>query len=167
MNAEKFNQIKKTAEVNAVFGDAKNFSTAKKVLDLDATINKINNWTTEKVVTFVNNHYKPILKRLPREIRGEAIKRFCDACRVIIDNNGILFALDNSGNVVPKKVLNKISKKDCPELAKLLQNLIMDATTPDTSTNQTNTDTNTKNTPILVDDLDPVTAEAVAWMLAA
>lgn len=167
MKMQQFEKLVKTAEVNAVFGNAKNFSTAKKVLDLDATINKVNTWTTEKVVTFVNNHYKPILKRLPREIRGEAIKRFCDACRAIIDNNGILFALDNSGNIVPKRVLNKVSKKDCPELAKLLQNLIMDSSTPDTSTKQANTDTSTQNATILVDDLDPVTAEAVAWMLAA
>ena len=77
--------------------------------------------------------------------------------------DGFLFAVDDNGNVIPKRVLAKVTKKGNEDLFRLLSNLLTSPTATATATGET-TDTGES---VTIDDLDPVTAEAVAWMLEA
>ena len=159
MKTEKFNQIKKAAEVNAAFAPA-TVGNVKKQVNYEAVINRIENLTTEVVTNKVLDYYRPIFGLLPRNIKGAAKKAFCDAIRnAMTYQDGFLFAVDDNGNVVPKRVLAKVTKKGNEDLFKLLANLL---TTTTTTTEATGNDET-----VTIDDLDPVTAEAVAWMLEA
>ena len=159
MKTEKFNQIKKAAEVNAAFAPA-TVGNVKKQVNYEAVINRIENLTTEVVTNKVLDYYRPIFGLLPRNIKGAAKKAFCDAIRnAMTYQDGFLFAVDDNGNVVPKSVLAKVTKKCNEDLFKLLANLL---TTTTTTTEATGNDET-----VTIDDLDPVTAEAVAWMLEA
>ena len=159
MKAERFNQLKKAAEVNAAFAPDST-GNIKKQVNYDAVIARIEGLTTEKVTTQVLDYYRSIFNLLPRAIKGAAKKAFCDAIRYVMTNEGnFLFAVDDNGNVVPKRVLAKVTKNDNKELFQLLSNLLSSSATTETAAANEET--------VTIDDLDPVTAEAVAWMLAA
>lgn len=148
MKAEKFNQIKKAAEVNAAFAPATT-GNVKKQVNYEAVIKRIESLTTESVTNQVLDYYRPIFGLLPRNIKGAAKKAFCDAIRnVMTYQDGFLFAVDDNGNVVPKRVLNKVTKKGNEDLFRLLSNLL---TSPTATATGEATATN----------------EAVAWMLDA
>ena len=127
MKTNKLNQIRKHAEVNAVFGDAENISTIKRQMKLDNTLNKVDNLSTADVITKVLNDYRFLFNRLPKHIKGIAKKMFCNAIRIIITNNGAMFALNNKGEIDSDKVIDKLNKKDNKDLFILLSNLIQDA----------------------------------------
>lgn len=155
MKTERFNQIKKAAEVNAAFAPATT-GNVKKQVNYEAIIRRIESLTTESVTNEVLDYYRPIFKALPHNIKGTAKKAFCDAIRnAMTYQDGFLFAVDESGNVVPKRVLAKVTKKGNEDLFRLLSNLLTSPTA--TATGES----------VTIDDLDPVTAEAVAWMLDA
>lgn len=161
MKNEKFNQIKKAAEVNAAFAPA-TVGNVKKQVNYEAVIRRIESLTTESVTQQVFDYYKPIFGLLPRNIKGAAKKAFCDAIRnAMTYQDGFLFAVDDNGNVIPKRVLAKVTKKGNEDLFRLLSNLL----TSPTATGET-TATATGEA-VSLEDLDPVTAEAVAWMLEA
>jgi len=148
MNAERFNQIKKAAEVNAAFAPA-TVGNVKKQVNYEAVIRRIESLTTESVTNQVFDYYKPVFGLLPRNIKGVAKKAFCDAIRnATTCQDDFLFAVDDNGNVVPKRVLAKVTKKGNEDLFKLLSNLLSSPTA--TATNEAT-----------------ATAEAVAWMLEA
>lgn len=159
MKAERFNQIKKAAEVNAAFGDATKVGTIKKQVNYEALVDKIESWKNESVTNYVLSYYRPIFKALPRDIKGLAKKAFCDAIRQVVADNGTLFLLDDNGNVVPKRALAKVGKRGNEDLFKLLSNLL----TSPTATSETTATATTES--VSIDVLDPVTAEAVEWML--
>ncbi len=127
MKTTQIEKMRKQAETLSVFGNASSVSTIKKSMYLDSTLAKIDNLTTNDVVDCVLSTYKPIFALLPKEIRGIAKKQFCDAVRLVCSQNGTLFALDNNGNVVPRRVVAKIKKSDNTELWQLLSNLVADA----------------------------------------
>ena len=161
MKIEKFNQIKKAAEVNAAFAPATT-GNVKKQVNYEAIIKRIESLTTESVTNQVLDYYRPIFGLLPRNIKGAAKKAFCDAIRNSMTyQDGFLFAVDDNGNVIPKRVLAKVTKKGNEDLFKLLSNLLTSPTA--TATNEATATAEAVN----IDDLDPVTAEAVAWMLDA
>lgn len=159
MKTERFNQIKKAAEVNAAFAPATT-GNVKKQVNYEAVIRRIESLTTESVTNQVLDYYRPIFGLLPRNIKGAAKKAFCDAIRnAMTYQDGFLFAVDDNGNIVPKRVLAKVTKKGNEDLFRLLSNLLAcpTATAEATATAES----------VTIDDLDPVTAEAVAWMLEA
>ena len=161
MKTEKFNQIKKAAEVNAAFAPATT-GNVKKQVNYEAIIKRIESLTTESVTNQVLDYYRPIFGLLPRNIKGAAKKAFCDAIRnAMTYQDGFLFAVDDNGNVVPKRVLAKVTKKGNEDLFRLLSNLLTSPTA--TATNEATATAEAVN----IDNLDPVTAEAVAWMLEA
>lgn len=161
MKTEKFNQIKKAAEVNAAFATA-TAGNVKKQVNYEAVINRVESLTTETVINEVLDYYRPIFSLLPRNIKGSAKKAFCDAIRnAMTYQDGFLFAVDDNGNIVPKRVLAKVTKKGNEDLFRLLANLLTTTTTTTTTGSTVNAET------VSIDDLDPVTAEAVAWMLEA
>ena len=161
MKTERFIQIKKAAEVNAAFAPA-TVGNVKKQVNYEAVIKRIESLTTEKVTNEVLSHYRPIFKALPHDIKGTAKKAFCDAIRnAMTYQDGFLFAVDDNGNVIPKRVLAKVTKKGNEDLFKLLSNLLASPTA--TATNEATATTES----VSIDELDPVTAEAVAWMLDA
>ena len=161
MKIEKFNQIKKAAEVNAAFAPATT-GNVKKQVNYEAIIKRIESLTTESVTNQVLDYYRPIFGLLPRNIKGAAKKAFCDAIRdAMTYQDGFLFAVDDNGNVIPKRVLAKVTKKGNEDLFRLLSNLLTSPTA--TATNEATATAEAVN----IDDLDPVTAEAVAWMLDA
>ena len=161
MKIEKFNQIKKAAEVNAAFAPATT-GNVKKQVNYEAIIKRIESLTTESVTNQVLDYYRPIFGLLPRNIKGAAKKAFCDAIRdAMTYQDGFLFAVDDNGNVIPKRVLAKVTKKGNEDLFRLLSNLLTSPTA--TATNEATATAEAVN----IDDLDPVTAEAVAWMLEA
>ena len=163
MKEERFNQIKKAAEVNAAFALATT-GNVKKQVNYEAVIKRIESLTTESVTNQVLDYYRPIFGLLPRNIKGAAKKAFCDAIRdAMTYQDGFLFAVDDNGNVIPKRVLAKVTKKGNEDLFRLLSNLLTSPTATATATGET-TDTGES---VTIDDLDPVTAEAVAWMLEA
>lgn len=161
MKTERFNQLKKAAEVNAAFAPATT-GNIKKQVNFEAVIRRIESLTTESVTNEVLDYYRPIFGVLPRAIKGAAKKAFCDAIRhAMTYQDDFLFAVDDNGNVIPKRVLAKVTKKGNEDLFRLLSNLL-------TSTTATNEATATATAEsVTIDDLDPVTAEAVAWMLEA
>ena len=162
MKTERFHQIKKVAEVNAAFAPATT-GNIKKQINYEAVIKRIESLTTEKVTNLVLDYYRPIFGILPRNIKGAAKKAFCDAIRnAMTYQDGFLFAVDDNGNIVPKRVLAKVTKKGNEDLFRLLSNLL----TMPTATATTNEATATAEA-VNLEDLDPVTAEAVAWMLEA
>lgn len=126
MKTTQLNQLRKKADVLVVFGDAENASTIKQVLKIENTLNKVDNLTTEAVVNKVLSDYRFLFNRLPKEVKGLAKKAFCDAVRMIIADNGALFAIVK-GEVDTDKVISKLNKRSNPELFKLLSSLIMDA----------------------------------------
>ena len=161
MKTEKFNQIKKAAEVNAAFAPATT-GNVKKQVNYEAIIKRIESLTTESVTNQVLDYYRPIFGLLPRNIKGAAKKAFCNAIRnAITYQDGFLFAVDDNGNVIPKRVLAKVTKKGNEDLFRLLSNLLTSPTA--TATNEATATAEAVN----IDDLDTVTAEAVAWMLEA
>lgn len=161
MKKERFNQIKKAADVNAAFAPA-TVGNVKKQVNYEAVIKRIESLTTESVTNQVLDYYRPIFGLLPRNIKGAAKKAFCDAIRdAMTYQDGFLFAVDDNGNVIPKRVLAKVTKKGNEDLFRLLSNLLTSPTA--TATNEAAT----TNEAVNLDDLDPVTAEAVAWMLEA
>lgn len=161
MNTERFNQIKKAAEVNAAFATATT-GNIKKQVNFEAVIKRIESLTTESVTNLVLDYYRPIFGLLPRNIKGITKKAFCDAIRnAMTYQDGFLFAVDDNGNVIPKRVLAKVTKKGNEDLFRLLSNLLTSPTA--TATNEATATAEAVN----IDDLDPVTAEAVAWMLDA
>lgn len=161
MKAERFNQIKKAAEVNAAFAPA-TVGNVKKQVNYEAVIRRIESLTTESVTQEVFDYYKPIFGLLPRNIKGTAKKAFCDAIRnAMTYQDGFLFAVDDNGNVIPKRVLAKVTKKGNEDLFRLLSNLLTSPTATATSEATATAES------VSLDDLDPVTAEAVAWMLDA
>lgn len=123
MKTTQFENMKKAAEVLAAFGDNKSTSQIKRYMALEAAIAKIEGTTQKAVVDKVLNDYKPVLKQLPKEIRGHAMKAFCAAVNEILTINGTLFVFDMSGNIVSKRVVAKISKRDNEDLFVLLGNL--------------------------------------------
>lgn len=128
MKHSQLEKMKKAAEVNAVFADAKNVGSIKKQMRLDAVLMKISELTTKDIVDTVLKHYKPVLSKLPKSVRGNALHAFCDAVRNVISAKGALFAVDaNTGNINPNRVLNAISKRENKDLFMLLSNLVMDA----------------------------------------
>lgn len=161
MKAERLHQIKKAAEVNAAFAPA-TVGNVKKQVNYEAVIKRIDSLTTESVTNKVLDYYRPIFGSLPRNIRGAAKKAFCDAIRLAMSyQDDFLFAVDDNGNVIPKRVLAKVTKKGNEDLFKLLSNLLTSPTA--TATNEATATAEA----VSIDDLDPVTAEAVAWMLNA
>ena len=127
MKTTQIEKLRMQAETLAVYGDSSRVSTIKKSMHLDATLAKIDALTTKDIVDCVLDTYKPIFAMLPKEIRGNAKKQFCDAVRLVCSQNGTLFALDNNGNIVPRRVVAKIRKSDNTELWQLLSNLVADA----------------------------------------
>lgn len=161
MKAERFNQIKKAADVNAAFAPATT-GNIKKQVNFEAVIKRIESLTTESVTNLVLDYYRPIFGILPRNIKGAAKKAFCDAIRnAMTYQDGFLFAVDDNGNIVPKRLLAKVTKKGNEDLFRLLSNLLTSPAA--TATNEAAATAEAVN----IYDLDPVTAEAVAWMLDA
>ena len=123
MKATQFENMKKAAEILAAFGDGKNAAQVKKYMALETAIAKIENATQKSVIDAVLKEYKPILKTLPKEVRGNAMKAFCAAVNEVLSNNGTLFMFDMCGNIVAKRAVTKISKRGNEELFVLLGNL--------------------------------------------
>lgn len=123
MKTTQLNNMKKAAEVLAAFGDNKSATQVKKYMALTAAIEKIENTTQKDVVDEVLLAYKPVLKQLPKAIRGNAMKAFCAAVNEVISIHGTLFVFDMAGNIVHKRAVAKISKKGNEELFALLSNL--------------------------------------------
>ena len=164
MKEQRFNQIKKAAEVNAAFAPATT-GNVKKQVNYEAVIRRIESLTTESVTNEVLNYYRSIFGILPRNIKGAAKKAFCNAIRhAMTYQNDFLFAVDDNGNVVPKRVLAKVTKKGNEDLFRLLSNLLTSPAAIATDEATTTTESVTLDD---LDDLDPVTAEAVSWMLEA
>ena len=126
MKTTQLNQLRKKADALIVFGDAENVSTIKQVLKIENTLNKIDNLTTKDIVDKVLSDYRFLFNRLPKNIKGVAKQQFCDAVRNVIAINGSLFAIDK-GEVITDRVINKLNKRNNPELFNLLSNLIQDA----------------------------------------
>lgn len=165
MKTEKLHQIKKAAEVNAAFAPA-TVGNIKKQVNYEAVIRRIDSLTADSVTDQVLDYYRPIFSLLPRKIRGAAKKAFCDAIRnAMTYQDGFLYAVDDNGNVVPKRVLAKVTKKGNEDLFVLLSNLF--ATAGASGSDVAGTTAGTTAESVTIDDLDPVTAEAVAWMLEA
>ena len=123
MKKSQFENMKKAAEVLAAFGDAKNAAQVKKYMAIEAAIKKIEGTTQKEVVDAVLSTYKPVLKQLPKEIRGNAMKAFCAAVNEILSANGTLFVFDMCGNIVSKRVVTRINKRGNEDLFTLLSNL--------------------------------------------
>ena len=124
MKKTQLDNMKKAAEVLAAFGNNKNTAQVKKYMALQAALAKIEGATQKSVVDAVLANYKPVLKQLPKEIRGHAMKAFCAAVNEVLSTNGTLFVFDMAGNIVAKRAVLKITKKGNEELFTLLSNLI-------------------------------------------
>ena len=124
MKYTKFQSMKQAAEVNAVFGKA-TFGNAKKQINLDSAIMRVESLTTEKVVNETLSYYKMYINQLPKDIRGNVKKAFCDAVRFAVTGFDLITFVDNNGNVNPKSVFNKVKKADAPELCQLITNLVL------------------------------------------
>ena len=123
MKTHQFENMKKAAEILAAFGDGKSAAQVKKYMALETAITKIEGTTQKEVVDAVLSDYKPVLKQLPKEIRGHAMKAFCAAVNEVLSTNGTLFAFDMAGNVVAKRVVTRINKRGNEDLFTLLGNL--------------------------------------------
>ena len=127
MKKQQLNNMKKAAEVLSAFGNGKNAAQVKRYMALEAAIQKIEGTTQKAVVDAVLKEYKTVLKNLPKDIRGHAMKAFCAAVREVLTANGTLFVFDMAGNVVAKRAVSLISKKGNEELFTLLGNLFSSA----------------------------------------
>lgn len=123
MKTTQLNNMKKAAEVLAAFGNGKNAAQVKKYMALEAAIAKIESTSQKAIVDAVLKEYKPILKQLPKEIRGHAMKAFCAAINEVLTINGTLFIFDMCGNIISKRAIAKISKRENENLFILLGNL--------------------------------------------
>lgn len=123
MTHTQLESMKKAAEVLAAFGDGKSAAQVKKYIDLESAIQKIEGTTQKDVVDAVLDEYKPVLKRLPKEIRGHAMKAFCAAVNEVLTLNGTLFIFDMCGSIVAKRAIAKITKRGNEDLFILLSNL--------------------------------------------
>ena len=124
MKTSQLENMKKAAEVLAAFGDGKSTAQLKKYMALESAINKIESTTQKDVVDAVLATYKPVLKQLPKEIRGHAMKAFCASVNEVLSFNGTLFAFDMAGNIVAKRIVTLMPKRGNEELFILLSNLI-------------------------------------------
>lgn len=127
MKKTQLENMKKAAEVLAAFGDNKSTAQLKKYMALEAAIAKIEGATQKKIVDKVLADYKPVLKQLPKEVRGATMKAFCAAVNEVLTINGTLFVFDMCGNVVAKRAVQRISKHGNEELFALLANLFASA----------------------------------------
>ena len=123
MKATQLENMKKAVEVLAAFGDGKSTAQIKRFMALEAAITKIESTTQKSVVDSVLATYKPVLKQLPKEIRGHVMKSFCAAVNEVLSINGTLFMFDMCGNIVSKRAVSKITKRGNEELFVLLSNL--------------------------------------------
>lgn len=126
MKTQQIENLKKQTMYNGMFA-AKTNATAKKQVNALNTINKIEAVNVETIVALTLNEYKPILAQLPKAIRGNALKAFCNAVRRVLGDFGTAFCLDNYGNVITQRIINKFSAKYESELLVLLCNLLQDA----------------------------------------
>lgn len=124
MKYTKFQSMKTAAEVNAVFGK-KTFTNAKKQINLDSAIMRIESLTTDKVIDETLSYYKVYINQLPKDVRGDVKKAFCDAIRYAFTYTSILDVVDTTGRVNPTRVFNKVRKQDAPELCQLITNLVL------------------------------------------
>ena len=125
MKYTKLNQMRNEAEVKAVFGK-KSFSNAKRVVNVDAAIMQVESYTFETATNEVLTYYKRYINQLPKEVRGNVKKAFCDAIRDVLSVNGILLFVDsNTGRINPVRVFNKVRKADAPDLCQLITNLVL------------------------------------------
>lgn len=125
MKYTKFQSMKKEAEVKAVFGK-KSFGTAKRVVNLDAAIMQIESYTFKTATDEVLAYYKRYINQLPKDVRGNVKKAFCDAIRDVLSVNGIITFVDaGTGRINPVRVFNKVRKADAPDLCQLITNLVL------------------------------------------
>lgn len=125
MKYTKLQQMKNEAEIKAVFGK-KSFSNAKRVVNLDAAVMQIESCTFETATSEVLAYYKRYINQLPKDVRGNVKKAFCDAIRDVLSINGLLSFIDsNTGRINPVRVFNKVRKADAPDLCKLITNLVL------------------------------------------
>lgn len=124
MKQETFEHLKKSADIMSAFGDAKNASQIKQYAKITSVLNKIENTTQEAAIIQVLNFYRPIFAELPKDIRGIAKKKFCNAIRTVCNSFGTLFLFDNNGNVCAPRAVAKLRKSDNAELFQLLGNLL-------------------------------------------
>lgn len=127
MKNDTFINMKKAAEVLAAFGNSQSAAQLKKYMALTSAISKIEGATQKSIVDAVLKEYRPVLKQLPKEIRGHAMKAFCAAVSEVLSVNGTLFVFDMNGNVVAKRAVQRISKHGNEDLFALLANLFASA----------------------------------------
>lgn len=124
MKYTKYQQMRKEAEVKAVFGK-KTFTNAKRVANLDAAIINAQAYTTESATTEVLSYYKRYINTLPKDVRGDVKRAFCDAIRDVFASFDILSFIGTDGRLQPTRVFGKVRKADAPDLCQLLTNLIL------------------------------------------
>ena len=126
MKTEKFNSMKMQALYNGLFA-AKTNAAAKKQVNTLNTINKVESINVESIVTQTLNEYKPILATLPKSVRGNIMKCFCNAVRRVLGDHGTAFCIDNYGNVISQRIVSRFTAKYEAELLTILLNLLQDA----------------------------------------
>lgn len=126
MKTEKFNSMKMQALYNGLFA-AKTNAAAKKQVNTLNTINKVESINVESIVSQTLNEYKPILATLPKTVRGNVMKCFCNAVRRVLGDNGTAFCIDNYGNIISQRIIGKFTAKYEAELLQLLCNLLQDS----------------------------------------
>lgn len=127
MKTQKFETLKKQVMYDSLFA-VKSNATAKKTVKNIMTIEKVNSTNkVETIVSHVLNEFKPVLSQLPKSIRGNCIKCFCNAVRRVLADNGTAFCYDNYGNIIAQRIIGKFTAKYESELLQLLCNLLQDS----------------------------------------
>lgn len=127
MKTQKFETLKKQVMYDSLFAVKSNANAKKQVKNM-MTIEKVNSTNkVETIVTHALNEFKPVLSQLPKSIRGNCMKCFCNAVRRVLADNGTAFCYDNYGNIISQRVIGKFTAKYEAELLQILCNLLKDS----------------------------------------
>ena len=104
------------------------FETLKKQVKNIMTVEKVNSTNkVETIVSHVLNEFKPVLSQLPKSVRGNCMKCFCNAVRRVLGYYGTAFCYDNYGNIISQRIVSKFTAKYEAELLTILLNLLQDS----------------------------------------